>query len=73
MKGGLLMGRVNINKTRLILETAKTKLMDEITYYINKYYSSTSHASREFFDAKIKSAETRLKGVCTELENAYRV
>lgn len=67
------MQRVNINKTRLILETAKTKLVDEITYYLNKYYSSTSDASRQLFDTRIKSAEMRLKGICAELEKAYRV
>lgn len=65
--------RNNLNKTRLILETAKTKLTDEITFYLNKYYASTSDASRSFYTDKIKTTETRLKNVCNELEKAYRI
>lgn len=60
-------------KLRLTLETAKTKLINDISYFVNKYYSSTSDASRSFYTDKIKTTETRLKNVCNELEKAYRI
>lgn len=60
-------------KLRLTLEMAKTKLINDISYFVNKYYSSTSDASRSFYTDKIKTTETRLKNVCGELEKAYRI
>lgn len=60
-------------KLRLTLETAKTKLINDISYFVNKYYSSTSDASRSFYTDKIKTTETRLKNICNELEKAYRI
>lgn len=60
-------------KLRLTLEMAKTKLINDISYFVNKYYSSTSDASRSFYTDKIKTTETRLKSVCNELEKAYRI
>jgi hypothetical protein len=60
-------------KLRLTLEMAKTKLINDISYFVNKYYSSTSNASRSFYTDKIKTTETRLKNICNELEKAYRI